>query len=48
MPDTMNYLILGLVVLAVIALVYLGSLAVRYRNYQQDLKVMEDLQKDSR
>src|SRR5262245_34052991 len=48
MPDTMNYLILGLVVLAFITVVYLGSMIVRYRNYQNDLKVIEELQEDSR
>ena len=48
MPDTTNYLILGLVVLAAISVLFLASLAVRYRNYQKDLKVIEELQKDSR
>jgi len=47
MPDTTNYLILGLVILAAISLIFLGSMVARYRNLQKDLTVLEELQKDN-
>lgn len=41
-----NYLMLGYFVMAVIGLVYIVSLAVRQRNLQQDLQLMERLLQD--
>ena len=42
-PDTVAYLYLGLSVIAVIALGFIGSIVLRYRNLQKDLQVMEQL-----
>lgn len=41
-----NYLMLGYFVMAVISLVYIVSLALRQRNLQQDLQLMERLLQD--
>lgn len=41
-----NYLMLGYFVMAVIGLVYIMSLALRQRNLQQDLQLMERLLQD--
>lgn len=41
-----NYLMLGYFVMAVIGLVYIVSLALRQRNLQQDLQLMERLLQD--
>ena len=41
-----NYLMLGYFVMAVIGLVYIFSLALRQRNLQQDLQLMERLLQD--
>ncbi len=43
MPDTTAYLYLGLAAIAVIMLVLIGSMALRYRSLQQDLKTLEKL-----
>lgn len=41
-PNNFNgYLILGYVVMALIGLVYIASLALRQRNLQQDLELMQ-------
>ncbi len=46
-PDHFNnYLLLGYVVMFVIGLVYIVSLAVRQRNVQQDIQLMERLLQD--
>ena len=46
-PDTFNnFLVLGYGVTAAIGLVYVVSLAVRQRNLQQDLQLMERLLQD--
>jgi hypothetical protein len=42
-PDTIAYLILGLVVVAAIAVLFIGSIAVRYRNLEKDLQVLQQL-----
>ena len=41
-----NYLLLGYFVMAVIGLIYIVSLALRQRNLQQDLRLMERLLQD--
>ncbi|MBK9750185.1 MAG: hypothetical protein IPO91_25895 [Chloroflexi bacterium] len=46
MPETTAYLYLGLVAIAVIMLVLIGSMALRYRGLQQDLKTLEQLDSD--
>lgn len=43
MPETTPYLYLGLAAVAVIMLVLIGSLIARYRNLQQDIKTLEQL-----
>ncbi len=46
-PHTFNdYLLLGYIVMGVIGLVYVVSLAVRQRNLQQDIELMERLLQD--
>lgn len=46
-PNTFNsFLMLGYGVMAAIGLVYIASLAVRQRNLQQDLQLMERLLQD--
>jgi hypothetical protein len=42
-PDTLSYLILGLVVAFGILAAYIGSLVVRYRNLQKDIQLLEQL-----
>jgi hypothetical protein len=42
-PDTVAYLYLGLAAVTVVALGFIGSIVVRYRNLQKDLQVMEQL-----
>ena len=42
-PDTVAYLYLGLAAVAGIALGFIGSIVIRYRNFQKDLQVMEQL-----
>ena len=42
-PDTIAYLYLGLAVVAIIAIGFVGSIAIRFRNLQKDLQVMEQL-----
>ncbi len=43
MPETTAYLYLGLAAIAVIMLVLIGSMALRYRRLQQDLQTLEKL-----
>jgi len=45
-PDTVSYLLLGLGLVAVIGLTFIGSMLLRYRNLQKDLQVIEQLQND--
>jgi hypothetical protein len=44
-PDTTSYLILGYVVFTVVMAVYLLSLALRRRNLDQDLHMLDELQR---
>ncbi len=45
-PDTVSYLILGLVVGFGILFAYIGSMIARYRNLQKDIQVLEQLGED--
>ncbi len=45
-PDTFSYLLLGLAVVATIAVGFIGSMVLRYRSLQKDLQVMEQLRDD--
>lgn len=42
-PDTVAYLYLGLAVVAIIAVGFIGSIVLRFRSLQKDLQVMEQL-----
>ena len=42
-PDTLGYLILGLIVATVIMVAFIGSMVVRFRNLQRDVEVLEQL-----
>jgi len=42
-PDTTAYLYLGLVVVAVILLVLVGSMAIRFRNLRRDAETIAEL-----
>jgi hypothetical protein len=44
--QTTNYMILGLSVIIGTMLLFVGSLAMRFRNLRQDLDVLEDVDKD--
>ncbi len=41
--QTTNYMILGLSVIVGTMLLFVGSLAVRFRNLRQDMQVLEDV-----
>lgn len=43
--DTTNYMILGFIVIFAVLFVHLASFAVRNRNFQHDLKMLEGLQR---
>jgi len=46
-PNFFNgYLILGYVVMGLIGLVYIASLAIRQRNLQQDVQLMQQILQD--
>lgn len=45
-PDTVSYLILGYVIIAVVGVGYVITLVVRQRNLKRDLDVLEKLDKD--
>ena len=47
-PDTTAYLYLGLAVVAVILLVLVASMALRFRNLQRDAETIAALQDDQR
>jgi hypothetical protein len=42
-PDTLPYLILGLVVAFGILAAFIGSMIARYRNLQKDVELLEQL-----
>lgn len=44
-PDTVNYLVAGYVVFAIIMGLYLVSLYQRWRNLQNDLRNLDDTEK---
>ena len=47
-PETTAYLLLGLAVVAGIPLLLIGSMLIRYRNLQQDLKTLDQLENEPR
>lgn len=48
MPDTLSYLLLGLAAIAVIMTLLIASIVVRFRNAQQDLRLLRDLDNEKR
>jgi hypothetical protein len=44
--QTTNYMILGLSVIVGAILLFVGSLAVRFRNLRQDLQVLKEVEHD--
>ncbi|MBZ0282284.1 MAG: hypothetical protein K8L97_16200 [Anaerolineae bacterium] len=42
-PDTTGYLMLGLAIVFTFSVLFIGSMFLRYRSYQQDLKLIEQL-----
>jgi hypothetical protein len=47
-PNTVNFMILGYVVIFGVMAAYLGSLLVRFRNLRQDEKTLDELEKDQK
>lgn len=45
-PDTMNYLMLGVGVVFTFATLFIASMFLRYRSYQQDLKLIDQLKEE--
>ena len=45
-PDNAAYLYLGLAVVATISFGFIGSIIIRFRNFQRDLQVLEQLRED--
>ncbi len=43
MPDTLSYLLLGLAAITIIMTLLIASIVVRFRNAQQDLRLLRDL-----
>jgi len=46
-PDTSGYMIAGYAVFFVVAILYLASLFVRWRNTNQDLTALETIEKEN-
>jgi hypothetical protein len=47
-PNTVNFMIIGFVVIYGVMAVYLGSLVVRFRSLRQDEKTLDELEKDQK
>jgi hypothetical protein len=47
-PETLNYLILGLVAIAVIMGLLIGSFVIRQRNLEQDLRLIQELSDETK
>ena len=45
-PDTTGYMIAGYVIFFVVMAIYLASLFIRWRNLNQDLRMLEELEKE--
>jgi hypothetical protein len=45
-PNTSGYMIAGYVIFFVVMAVYLASLFIRWRNLNQDLRMLEELEKE--
>jgi hypothetical protein len=47
-PDTSAYMIAGYVIFFIIAAIYIISLLVRWRNLNQDMTMLEAIEKDNK
>ncbi len=47
MPDTTAYLYLALAAVTLIVAIYIGSMAIRYRNLEKDLELIEELRREN-
>jgi len=47
-PDTSAYMIAGYTVFFIIAIIYIVSLLVRWRNLHQDIKTLETIEKENK
>lgn len=47
-PNTSAYMVAGYAVFFVVMAVYLASLFIRWQNLQQDLRLLEDMQKETK
>ena len=45
-PDTSGYMIAGYAIFFVVMAVYLASLFIRWRNLNQDLRMLEELEEE--
>jgi hypothetical protein len=46
MPETGEYLILGLAAIALLLALFIGSMVVRYRNLTKDIDLIQRLQEE--
>jgi hypothetical protein len=47
-PDTVSYLILGLVAIGAILLILIGSMALRYQNLKRDAQMLRELEAEDK
>jgi len=45
-PDTMNYMISGYVIFAVVMLVYVASLVSRWNNLKREKQILDEIEKN--
>lgn len=45
-PNTSGYMIAGYVIFFVVMAIYLASLFIRWRNLNQDLRMLEEMEKE--
>ncbi|MGE5249573.1 MAG: hypothetical protein ACM3QS_05110 [Bacteroidota bacterium] len=45
-PNTSAYMIAGYAIFFVVMIIYLASLVIRWRNLNQDLRMLEDMEKE--
>ncbi|HEY5902846.1 MAG: hypothetical protein ACM3QS_02495 [Bacteroidota bacterium] len=45
-PNTSGYMIAGYVIFFVVMAIYLASLFIRWRNLDQDLRMLEEMEKE--
>ena len=45
-PDTSGYMIAGYAIFFAVMIIYLASLSIRWRNLKQDLRMLEEMEKE--